>query len=232
MDATGRIRRRGTLLLVGVLLAPAAVAETPDGWQPVRDDDGIVVHRRAAGGSSFDELRAIGIVRAPLAAVLAVIEARDNGTEWMFNCVESKTLEAVGDDGAIVYNRTRTPWPLADRDTVVRGRRRFEPGHVRVDFESVDYPARPPVAGVVRMPMVRGHWLLTPEASGAATRVEYQMHADPGGALPAWAVNGFARDMPWETIDGLRAEVVKHRYPEEERALLQRPEYRALVGTP
>lgn len=218
--------------LLGLVLAAPVCAQTADAWRFVRDDDGIVVHRRPVEGSSLDELRGTGVVDAPIAAVLGVLQDTERGKEWMFNCVDSATLERNDDGSYVVYNRTSTPWPLADRDVVVRGRRVFEPTRVRVAFESIDFPVRPPTEGVVRMPFLRGHWILVPEARGEATRVEYQMHANPGGALPTWVVNGFAKSLPYETIRKLRAQVVRRRYPEVERALLQRPDYRTLVGAP
>lgn len=230
MAAAGARRSGGALL--GLALAALVHAEAPEGWIFVRDDEGIVVHRRPIAGSSLDELRGVGTIEAPLAAVLGVIQDREHGSEWMYRCVESTTLAREPDGSYVVYNRTRVPWPLDDRDAVVRGQRTIEPTQVRITFAGVEHPARPPIAGVVRIPLVRGHWALAPIEQGRATRVEYQVQTDPGGALPKWMANTFSSDLPYETIRGLRAQVRRRQYPEVERELMQLPEYRALIAAP
>ena len=41
-------------------------------------------------------------------------------------------------------------------------------------------------------------------------------HANPGGALPNWLVNYVSGDLPFKTIEGLRAQVKRRHYPEFE----------------
>jgi hypothetical protein len=215
-----------------LVVSARALADGPGPWKFVRDDDGIVVYRRTVEGSSLDEARANGVVEAPLAAVLAVLEDADRGTEWMAHCVGAKIVERIDDHTRIVYNRTHLPWPLADRDALVRGTRTFAAHEVRVEFTSTEDSRMPPVRGVTRMSVLRGRWILTPERKGQATRVEYQVLADPGGALPGWIVNWFSKSLPYETIENLRAQVKRRRYPEVEQELSALPEYQAIVGTP
>jgi len=93
---------------------------------------------------------------------------------------------------------------------------------VELDFWSVDDAKAPPVKGVVRMPFLRGHWILWPSADGRTTRVEYQVHANPGGALPNWLVNYVSRDLPFKTIEGLRAQVKRRHYPDFEAHMKER----------
>ena len=200
-------------------------------WERVREGDGIVVQRRHIDGGTLDELRGNGAIDAPLAAVMAVLQDSDRGAEWMFECAEHMMLERIGPDTEIVYHRSKLPWPLADRDAVLRGTRIFDPRQVRFVFETVSYSARPPVDGVVRMALIRGQWVLTPTDGNRSTLVEYQLSTDPGGALPRWLVNRFARTTPYEAIRRLRMQVARRLYPDVERQLAEQPEYRAIVGT-
>ncbi len=206
-------------------LAPLARAETP--WEKISEKEGIVVDRRHVDGSRLMEFRGRAVIDAPISTLLATFKDVDHATEWMDSCNGSAMIDDVGEWQKVVYNRTHAPWPVSDRDAVLSNQLSFDEkeGVVRLDFSSVDTPKRPPVKGVVRMPFLRGHWYLWPEANGK-TRVEYQVHADPGGLLPTWMVNYASKEIPRKTIAGLRAQVKRRSYPDVEKYIRERPEYK------
>ena len=215
----------GTLGTLGTLgIARADEAATAGGWALVSDEHGIVVDRRHIDGSNLMEFRGRGTVEAPIASILAVFNDVDRATEWMDSCNGSRVVEDASDTDKVVYNRTHAPWPVADRDAVLHNVARFDESQrkVELDFWSVDDAKEPPVKGVVRMPFLRGHWILWPSTDGNTTRVEYQVHANPGGALPNWLVNYVSRDLPFKTIEGLRAQVKRRHYPEFEAHMKER----------
>jgi hypothetical protein len=223
--ALGFTRRRfaavlaaaAALLALASLPSPARADSSKEtgAWQFVKRADGIVVERRSVAGSSLKEFRGSGVVQAPVAALLAVVADVPRATEWMDSCNGSRTVEDLGDREKIVYNRTHAPWPVSDRDAVLHNVVRVDAAARRLDldFWSVSDDKAPPVSGVVRMPFLRGHWSLWPSADGQSTRVEYQVHANPGGSLPDWLVNYVSRDLPFRTIEGLRAQTRRRHYP-------------------
>jgi len=209
------------------LAAPAiarADASKDAGWQQIKQSDGITVYRHVVEGSPLKEFRGSGTIDAPVAAILAVFNDVPHATEWMDSCNGSRSVADISDSEKVVYNRTHAPWPVADRDAVLHNVARFDDKEQRVelDFWSVEDSKEPPVKGVVRMPFLRGHWILWPSADGKTTRVEYQVHANPGGALPNWLVNYVSRDLPFKTIEGLRAQVKRRHYPEFEAHMKER----------
>lgn len=221
------------------LVSPAVSAATATApvasrgpWELVRSNDGVIVHRRAVAGSKLHEFRGVGVVEAPLAAVLAVLDDAEHRTEWMKEAVANVRIERTGPYGEIFYSRTGAPWPVADRDVVNSGRTTFDAAAhaVRVEFRSTTHPKWPPQKGVVRMPALAGHWTMWPEHGGAWTRIEYQLHADPGGLLPNWVVNLVSRKIPHDTIVGMREQVKRRHYPEYEKQLAATPEYRSVLG--
>src|SRR5689334_19504226 len=98
--------KRSILLVV---LAWSSVAHA-DGWEHVRTDDGIVVHRRKHEGFDLHEFRGQGIVQAPIQRILGVLQDAPRRVEWMERCVASWTVERRGDTAAIEYNRTKGTW--------------------------------------------------------------------------------------------------------------------------
>jgi hypothetical protein len=217
-------------LLLATMTTPARADEAAPAaapWQFVKQAAGVVVERRVVSGSNLKEFRGRGVVNAPVAAILAVFSDVPRATEWMDSCSGSRIVADVSDREKVVYNRTRAPWPVSDRDAVLHNIATFDEARreVRLDFWSVADAHAPPVAGVVRMPFLRGHWVLSPSSDGMTTNVEYQVHANPGGRLPDWLVNYVSRDLPFRTITGLRAQVKRRSYPDFERALRAKLSY-------
>jgi hypothetical protein len=221
--------KRIVLPLFLISLPAYAAADGP--WEPVSNKNGIVVERRTVDGTRLKEFRGQGVMDAPLASVLAVFSDIDHATEWMDKCRASSLVEDQGELVKIVYNRTHAGWPVADRDAVLRNDVFFDPSErrVRIEFSAVERADTPPVKDVVRMPVLRGHLYLWPEA-GDRTRVEYQVLANPGGALPDWIVNYVSKELPRKTIAALQRQVARRNHPEAEQHIHTIPEYRAFVS--
>jgi hypothetical protein len=69
------------------------------------------------------------------------------------------------------------------------------------------------------MPTLRGHWKLR-QVSADTSELEYQVQADPGGALPKWLVNWVNRKLPFHTIKNLRKQVKRPGYGAFESEIL------------
>lgn len=222
----------GGLTLFGPA-ARAAEATQPGPWEKVRDDNGITVVRRPMPGTSLHEFRGTGLIEAPIAAILGVLNDAEHRTEWMKEAVAQVTIEQQGDSRVIFYSRTAAPWPVADRDVILQATTTFdtEKKMVRIEIESVTHPKWPPFPKLVRMPFLRGHWYFWPENGGKWTRAEYQVHANPAGMLSDWIINMVSKKIPHDTLSALRKQVGRRRYPEFENKILQNPAYQAVVST-
>jgi hypothetical protein len=223
-------------ILALAIVAGAASARAEDGrgaWEQVSNKDGILVQRRSVEGSKLKEFLGRGVIDAPIGRVLAVIRDADRRGEWMPNCANSHLVdENIAARTQIAYHRTKAPWPVSDRDSVNRAEMIVEPAKHRVylPFEAISLPKVPPVKGVVRMPFMRGHWILIPVDGGRATEAEYQVWANPGGILPDWLANLASKTLPRETIAGLRRQVKKVEYPEFETQVANSPETKQLLA--
>ena len=204
------------LAFVAALFA-GSVALAEDAWQPLVTQDGVSVRQRTSAGRELPELEASVEIDAGLFEVLAVITDVPRQTQWMHDCVESRLVRREGDDVSLIYNRTDAPWPVSDRDVVLRSETKLLAplAHVAVRFANVADPAAPAVDGVVRMPRLVGAYDLT-WVSPTRTRVSYQLDIDPGGSLPGFAVTRTTRETPLYTLLGLRrqVEVMRGNYTE------------------
>lgn len=199
--------------------APETTSEPRgSGWSPLAQEEGITVTSRPSEQSPLPIFRGVGVVDAPLLVVLAVITDADRHHEWIFSCSDSAMIAQDTETTGVVYNRTATPWPVPDRDVVLTSRVEVIDGEreIIVRFSATQNPQKPPVDGVVRMTYLQGHYHLWAEGEGR-TRVEYQVDSDPGGRLPTWLATRGTRDMPLESLKGLRAQLVKTRGIYQER---------------
>lgn len=198
--------------------AGPTAGSTRDGWTRVTDEDGIEVTSRPSERSPLPIFRGVAVVEASVLEVLAVVTDAERHREWIFACSGSALVAQTSEVTGIVYNRTATPWPVPDRDVVLESRVDVIDGEreLRVSFVATTHPDRPPLDGVVRMTYLEGHYHLWAE-DGGRTRVEYQVDSDPGGTLPTWLATRGTRDMPLETLRGLRAQLARTRGAYDER---------------
>lgn len=204
-----RMSARSVLFALALLcFAPPVFAQ---GWEKVGDSKGIVVWQRPVHGTSLVEFRGRGLVEVNIKKVLAVLADHERKVEWMYQCAESRLIQAFDPRRLILYNRTSSPYPLiSDRDVVVEAQVQFwaDKKQIRIDAWNVEHKLMPEVDGAVRMPKVLLSWILVQKDENT-TEVTYEVQADPGGSIPKWLVNLASKNLPLRSIENLRKQVKK-----------------------
>jgi hypothetical protein len=198
------------LLVVGASMLAPAPAHAEEGWEVIKKEQGIVVTRKFIPGYTLPVIRGVGIVDANIYDILAVLNDVGSNCKWMSDCHTSKLLKVNSDYDLMVYNRTATPWPLDDRDVVVNAKiiTDLNAKTVKITFDSVQSNLKGPVKGVVRMPTLKGFYLLR-YVSPTKTEMTYQAQADVGGMVPDWVANMKSKDLPFNTILAMRRHIPK-----------------------
>jgi len=196
------------LFALSLALPLHADAPASDGWERVDEDDGITLWRREIPGQAVPGFRGDVTIDASLETIVTAIEDTSKHTEWMHRCAESRIVKQLGDGDVLLYNRTDSPWPVSDRDVLLRSKRAptADGKGVMMTFQNASDPSTPPVKGVVRMPKLVGFYKLITVAPGK-TAITYQVEAHVGGSLPTWMVKRVVKDMPYETLSRLRDRV-------------------------
>ena len=198
---------RKALVTVLVALATLAVALLPpgagDGWALRSDGDEMWVYTRARAGSAIKEVKLIMNVDAGIHDLNAVLNEAERQPEWVFRCNEGRDLGGdINAGGWYYYSRIDMPWPLEDRDVV--GRVKAHADGRTYTSHTVAAPERTPaVEGCVRLTDFDVNTTYRPLGEGR-TEVTYELHSEPGGAVPAWLVNLFVERGPVETMTRLR----------------------------
>jgi len=104
------------------------------------------------------------------------------------------------------------PWPVANRDFVAHLTVNQNPATKIVE---IDGPAVagmvPQKKGIVRIDHSMGKWTIVP-IDPNHIKVEYTLHTEPGGSLPAWMVNMFAAEGPMEVFKAIKVQLQKPVY--------------------
>ncbi|MBN8677294.1 MAG: START domain-containing protein [Chitinophagales bacterium] len=199
------------LLILALLLLPAfSSIQAQDDWIFKNEKEGVKVYYRKT--SDVYELKLITSLKVPLSGLVLLLSEVDNYPKWGYKVMESKELNKVSDMETYYYSKLDFPWPLDDRDIIVRSKMEQDPATRRVTATSIAQPDYLPAnKGVVRMRTAKTTWTLIP-GPGGWTYVEYYIYSDPGGSLPDWLVNMALEVGPRETIKNIRNFILQEKY--------------------
>lgn len=186
---------------------PGPVPFADGEWELERDKNGIQVYVREKPGESLKESKSTVQFVGSVEAVVDAIFDYGRYDEWAPRHIEARVVEKPSDNVIVSYSLNDSPWPVSDRDLVMRNTiTRMADGSVRIDMEAMDGSQVDERKGVVRITKFTGHYLLEPK-TGGQVKVTYQAHLDPGGSIPAWMANMAVEDTPYDLLFNLRRQV-------------------------
>lgn len=213
---TARFFKLNTLTIFMVVMSISLTWAASEDWKKIGESDGIVGYTRPTTKSSVDEIKAVGIVDAPVAVVEAVIRDISVMPEYAYLCKEAFMINTpeIKSEGDVIsfYSLTNLPFPVSDRDAVAKSIWTVDKatGTVYCHAEGVK-TAYKQSKDVVRMPLSIIDCTLVPKGANK-TQVIYQILADPGGELPSWLVKMLSKDYGIKTIAGLRKMATKDKF--------------------
>jgi hypothetical protein len=172
-------------------------------WQEVSRNTNLKVYIRHRADSPIEEVRGIGEFNAPIAVLKAILADVSKYSEFMPYTKESRPLPQ---DAQLLY-MVLTPPLVGTLDYTIRVHEESLKGvdgatdyHSRWELANLDGPA--PQAGVTRVTINEGSWLLEP--IGNQTRATYTLFTD-GGGIPALIMNFANKQSVARLFDALHA---------------------------
>jgi hypothetical protein len=189
---------------------PALHAEEP--WHFLTEKEGIRVYSRAVSGSKVKALKVECTLNSTLSALVTLLMDVPGTTQWVSHTKSCTLLRQVSDAELYYYSEVSLPWPLQNRDFVA---------HVKVSQDkaskvvTVNAPAIPgmvaPKKGIVRVPHSIGFWTITP-LDKTKIKVSYSLQVEPGGVIPAWAVNALSSQGPIDSFINMKRMLIRPEY--------------------
>ena len=205
-----RYLKNSLLLLVIIFLVPMFGAERS--WNLQRNEKDIQVFVSETAGSAIKSFRGVITVDSSMDAVLGVISDISSYPRWMHDCRSAKTIKIIGKNETYHHIISNMPWPVIDRDSVVRS---VMTEHPAIEQVTIRFAAKPELIkklpNTVRIRKLQGYWELT-SLQDNTLRVVYQVSLDPGGNIPVWMINSMGTDLPFYTLDKLRQIAKEAKY--------------------
>jgi hypothetical protein len=177
-----------------ILLFLTTPIRADESWSSFKEKNGVSYEKRAVSGSKFYEYR--GVTTVPVSPQQAASAVWHGIVDAVPKTVAKREILKKGDDEYLVYDQVKTP-VVSDRDVTILIKKVAKPtesgGGFEIKFEAANQLGPPANASFVRIPVVRGQWILQP-APGGGTRITYTCYSEPGGSIPAWMVRGAQQD--------------------------------------
>jgi len=210
-------RRSLVVLAAAIALIGNPNARGASDWDlKISDTEaGIKVYYRT-NQNGYTEFRAVTRVRSSLGAFVGLFRDVDNMPNWVYRTKKVQTLTIPGATEAYAYTISEMPWPLDDRDSIVRSTLSQDPATLAITIYGSAVPDYlPRDSRYVRMPVVESFWRFTPVTEGLV-EVEFQGYGDPGGNLSSgflnWVVRVSLWEAPYQTLLGLQRAVPLPEY--------------------
>lgn len=209
------------LIAIVLCLSLAPLAAQPGEWKLKKEADGLKVYLRSAGDSNIKEVKIETIFEASLSSIISVLKDVPAYPDWIYKCAKAERLEPAANTSSLYYCEIDFPWPLADRDFIAKSNLRQDPHTRHVFIEVKSRPSQlPEKNGIVRIKTLNIHYEFIP-LSANKVQMNYRLHSDPGGALPAWLVNMAVDNGPVNTVKGIREMLKKEQYKNAKLAFLK-----------
>ncbi len=221
------------ILLVGITLSMGLVSYTPKSvgdryngyrefvqpqshppkkkrnWERIVSSNGIEVFTRDQLESPYKEIKASLELDCSLNTFIGVITDYPNYKNWIYATGASDLVEKVSDLEYTMYQLIKTPWPTDDRDVCMRVKISQDEATGKVTIINKSEPKLKPVnKGVVRVNRSDIKWEVLPMGKNKL-KCNYFLNTEPGGSVPAWLINLFIAEGPYQSLYNLKAHQVK-----------------------
>lgn len=189
---------------------PLPTEDAPE-WTLRKEVDNIRIYTMDQSNSGFQAFKAVADLDVPLENLMAVMINPESCKEWVHNCTESYAFGQGDFHDRYAYSVNDMPWPVTDRDYVLRIRTRGngDTGEVVMDLNAVP-GMRAEFNSRVRVDRSDTLYRFTP--NGDKTRMVWVQHTEPNGALPGWLVNNLLVDIPVKSLQALEAVAKEDKY--------------------
>jgi hypothetical protein len=181
-------------------------------WKLKKDKDGIKIYSGSVPNTNIKAIKAEYVLTTSCSELTALLLNAKAHKQWVYNTATSYVIKEVTAQEQIYYSEVSMPWPLTNRDIVVNLKISQNTVTKVMTVIAAAVPGYVPLKkGTIRVRSSTAIWKITPIGSGQV-KVDYTAQADPGGSVPAWAVNTFCDTGPFETFKELKKVLLAGNY--------------------
>ncbi|MGP4846149.1 START domain-containing protein [Marinobacter sp. 1Y8] len=172
-------------------------------WDLRKESDGIQIYTTDYAGSNFKAFKAVTVLNASIEQVMAVMTDSQSCQKWVHNCLKSKAIDEGDFYDRYAYSVNDMPWPVEDRDYVLRIRTHGDKasGEVVMTLNAVPN-AHQESDEYQRIDKSDTLYRFEP-VDANKTRITWVQHTEPNGSIPSWLANSLVVDIPMKSIKNL-----------------------------
>ncbi len=178
---------------------------------------GIKLYRRSVKGSRIKEFKGVIVMDARVEVIAMVLRDLPGYTRWMSGCKKSEIIETFDENNLIIYyvQKTYGLWFIKDRDVVLKATTEMDwkSGLLTVNVRSIEDPRVPPKKGLVRMTKMTGKWFIE-YMDRERARVTWIIMINYAGSIPAFFVNAYIKNIPYNTLRRMKQIAKEKKYIE------------------
>jgi hypothetical protein len=181
-------------------------------WTLNTEKEGIKIYTSPVPDSKIKAIKVECEIEASATQLVALLMDVNSSAAWVYHTKTCTLIKQVSPSELYYYSEVNLPCPAENRDFVAHLVVSQNPDTKVVTINGPAVPGMIPVKrGVVRIDHSTGKWTITP-CGHELVRVEYTLHTEPGGNIPAWMVNMFATDGPLQVFKAIKRQVQKPAY--------------------
>jgi len=181
-------------------------------WKLKTDKDNIQIYSKSSPNSKIKTLKVVCTIDASLSQVAAVMLDIVSATDWIYRTKSAIVQKEISPSEIIYYSEIDMPWPLSNRDFIVRINLSQDTVTKALTMSTQNLPNYiPEKKDIVRVRQSEALWIFKSIGKNKVT-IEYTLVVDPGGAIPVWLVNLFSTKGPFECFKNLKEQINKPVY--------------------
>lgn len=179
-------------------------------WEYMGETNGVKMYSMKIPGETLKLYKAVYPLKASLSAVVNFMQ--DSDSELDIEFYKARELERHGPQMMVTTWRSAFPFPLKDRDFVIRHVFTQDPGTKEISYTLQSLTNLiPEDSCCVRVPRMDNSWLIMPKGDGKV-EITWIIDMEVGGFMPYFLVNMSQPEVMVEFASHMQAYVDRPKY--------------------
>ena len=200
------------LILIMILQFSISSNAQENPWKLKTNKKGITIYTRNVSNTNLKEVKITTLVKSNLASIVNILDEVELYPEWMDACTSGKKLKTISATEGLYMTTLDFPRPFSDRNIVSKTTTHQDKITKTISIKSVAVEEKefqnPKMVMVKHM---NSSWVLIPKGK-EMVQIESYLFCDPGGNIPAWAVNSLLDKGPYKTMQNLTQRLTQVKY--------------------
>ncbi len=209
----------------------SAAPSLATGWQLEKSEQGVVVYSQPMAGSRLLRVKAEIIINTSIHPLLAAFQDIANFPDWHHQTSNAVMLESISQIERFTYQNLNMPFPLKNRNLIIhsklsRTQQGFmmtsvaKPKFCQMSASNVCKKIRDSQNTMITTANIGQHFI---QLKNGRTKLVWTQFVDPAANAPAYLINRALVDLPFKTLNKLRALIESGKYKNAQFDLNQVP---------